>query len=161
MFDVERRRVMNRGKTVLVLVIGILLVVGLASGLACCGSDEATPTPTPTLTATPTTTPTPTSPSAGQNDMNIGGDASNFLDKPTAISVPVSGRGYVHYYADHYDYYEFTTSGFPHFDFTKTSNSSDDFDLNFHSQSPTPGHWVLEVIADAGMGHYTLNISLQ
>ena len=152
---------MKKRKTALIFVLGIMLVVGLASGLACCGSDEATPTPTPTLTLTPTTTPTPTTPPAGQNDMSTGGDASDYLDKPTAISVPTSGTGYVHYHADHYDYYEFTTSGFPQFDFTKTSNSSDDFDLNFYTQSPTPGHWILEVIANAGMGHYTLDISLQ
>jgi hypothetical protein len=93
--------------------------------------------------------------------MNIGGDASNFLDKPTAISVPISGRGYVHYYADRHDYYEFTTSGIPYPVFEKTLNSSDDFFLDVHTQSPTPGHWIVAIKAITGMGHYTMNISLQ
>ena len=47
----------RKTRVTIVLILGFILVVGLASGLACCGSESTSPTPTPTSTPLPTEAP--------------------------------------------------------------------------------------------------------
>ena len=97
---------MKKARTALGLTLGIMLVSGLALGMACSsdnGGNGGTATPTETPAATPTETP------SSQNDMNTGGDASDSTDQATAISIPASGTGYLDH-QDRHDNYGFWRS---------------------------------------------------